>query len=613
MTEILRKLSIKRRMVLFFCLLCLFPILLLLCFSGWSGRYQAENGEQRFTNMYLEQGQNQLNAYLEEYEQKVRYLTENPDLLADVYLYHENCGYRGETTASRIESILYHACREEAFFDYGIILSEDGSVFLKGQDMEAEASYFQKLMESEGEKITANKPVFLTGEDGNVYLAGLLRPGLEPKQITCYLILRCNMDAFGEIVTLLKRTQEQRFSLMGEEGQVLFSDAEAAVEAEAADDAEATDEAEAANDAEAADDAELSDETKTSVDAAAPEAVDTIRLRNGWKLTISGDTISSKNPFGIQGLLALILLLFSAACMYLLAKSLTIPLGQIMEKMYRAGLKGDTQEATEEKSTAVPSGDEHHMLEQKLTEMIGKQRELRDKMYMSRIGEEKIQMRIKELELNAMQQQINPHFLLNVLETIYWMAEEKGYEQTEEMIAVLGDYFKLCVSTAGEFVTIREEIENAKSYLQILAILYEKNFEVQWETDPDILDARTIKLILQPVIENAFEHGIRSMKQGGRIRITGRRTEHGVEFWVEDNGRGMTEERLKEVTDYMKDSNYDPARSVGTKNVNLRIRLYYGEAYGLSYESKEGMGTRAVIRIPWETGAGTQGENVIRS
>lgn len=76
MTEILRKLSIKRRMVLFFCLLCLFPILLLLCFSGWSGRYQAENGEQRFTNMYLEQGQNQLNAYLEEYEQKVRYLTE---------------------------------------------------------------------------------------------------------------------------------------------------------------------------------------------------------------------------------------------------------------------------------------------------------------------------------------------------------------------------------------------------------------------------------------------------------------------------------------------------------------------------------------------------------
>ena len=103
------------------------------------------------------------------------------------------------------------------------------------------------------------------------------------------------------------------------------------------------------------------------------------------------------------------------------------------------------------------------------------------------------------------------------------------------------------------------------------------------------------------------------MKQGGRIRITGRRTEHGVEFGVEDNGRGMTEERLKEVTDYMKDSNYDPARSVGTKNVNLRIRLYYGEAYGLSYESKEGMGTRAVIRIPWETGAGTQGENVIRS
>ncbi|MCQ4741240.1 ATP-binding protein, partial [Blautia hominis] len=110
-----------------------------------------------------------------------------------------------------------------------------------------------------------------------------------------------------------------------------------------------------------------------------------------------------------------------------------------------------------------------------------------------------------------------------------------------------------------------------KSYLQILAILYEKNFEVQWVTDPDILDARTIKLILQPVIENAFEHGIRSMKQGGRIRITGCRTEHGVEFWVEDNGRGMTEERLKEVTDYMKDSNYDPARSVGTKNVNLRI------------------------------------------
>ena len=95
-------------------------------------------------------------------------------------------------------------------------------MFLKGQDMEAEASYFQKLMESEGEKITANKPVFLTGEDGNVYLAGLLRPGLEPEQITCYLILRCNIEAFQEIVALLKRTQEQRFCLTGEEGQVLL-------------------------------------------------------------------------------------------------------------------------------------------------------------------------------------------------------------------------------------------------------------------------------------------------------------------------------------------------------------------------------------------------------
>lgn len=572
MTKKLRSLSIERRMVLFFSVLCLIPVLLLSCFSAWNRQVQSEKGEKRFTRMYLEQGQNQLNAYLAEYEQKVKYLTENPDLLADVYLYHENNRYREEATASRIENILYHACREEAFFDYGVILSEDGSVFLKGQKEVPKAAAFQKLVESV-RKDTGDAPVFLTGEDGAVYLAGLLSPGLEPEQITCHLILKCNMDAFEEIVTLLKRTQDQRFCLTGEEGQILFGE----------------------------------DEGEEW------EKADTISLRNGWELSVSKSRISAGSPQGGLKLLAAALLLFSASCMYLLGKSLTLPLGQIRRKMYRAGLGEETGECSNGEERAEFSGDEHHMLEQKLTEMIRKQRELRDKMYVSRIAEEKIQMRIKELELNAMQQQINPHFLLNVLETIYWMAEEKGYEQTEEMIAVLGDYFKLCVSTAGEFVTIREEIENAKSYLRILTILYEKNFDVRWKTDREIMDGRTIKLILQPVIENAFEHGIRSMKQGGHIIITGRRTEQGVEFWVEDNGKGMTKERLKEVTDYMKDSDYDPAKSVGTRNVNLRIRLYYGDAYGLSYASEEGAGTRAVIKIPWETGACVQGQEAIRN
>lgn len=571
MTKKLRKLSIRRRMFLFFGVLCLFPLLLLICFSRWSGWYQAAKGEQQFTHMYLEQGRNQLNAYLEEYEQKAVYLTENPDLQADIYLYYQDSSCRADT-ASRIKDILYHACREEAFFDYGAILSEDGSVFLEGQNGKTEAAYYEKLLES-GRPDTEEAPVFITGDFGEVYLSGLLRTGLAPEQITCYLFLKCNMDAFEELVSLLKRTQEQTFCLTEAKGKILFG--------------------------------EKLGENR--------EKADTIALKNGWALSVSESLPAVKQSLGIQELTAAILLLFSAACMYLLGKSLTTPLGQIMKKMQRAGLGAEEPIHRPGQKTGKVSGDEHHMLEQKLTEMIRKQRELQDKMYRSRIGEEKMQMHIKELELNAMQQQINPHFLLNVLETIYWMAEEKGYEQTGEMIAVLGDYFKLCVSTAGEFVTIREEIENAKSYLQILALLYEKKFEIQWETDTNILDGRTIKLILQPVIENAFEHGIRSMKQGGHIRITGRRIDNKVEFQIEDNGRGMTKERLKEVTDYMRDSNYDSARSVGTKNVNLRIRLYYGDAYGLFYESKEGEGTRAVIRIPWETGDCAEGQAVIRN
>ena len=195
--------------------------------------------------------------------------------------------------------------------------------------------------------------------------------------------------------------------------------------------------------------------------------------------------------------------------------------------------------------------------------------------------------------MTALRAQINPHFLYNSLSLINWKALEIGSDDISKATLALSRYYRTSLNKGKNTMSIREEIDNVRSYLQIQEMFHDYSFTVKMDVAEDILDYRTLNLILQPLAENAIAHGIdrRRGSEPGVITISGRRDGDCVVLSVADNGVGMEQEKAQPILTE-KSSGY------GVRNVNSRIQLEYGEAYGLSIESEPGKGTKVTVRIP---------------
>ena len=201
-------------------------------------------------------------------------------------------------------------------------------------------------------------------------------------------------------------------------------------------------------------------------------------------------------------------------------------------------------------------------------------------------------------ELNALQAQIKPHFLYNTLDSIIWMAEGGNTKDTVLMTSALAKLFRKSISNNKELVTLAEEMEYTKSYLTIQKMRYHGQLQYTIDVDPAIADIEIIKLIVQPLVENAIYHGIKYKKGIGTIEIKAEYKNKGILIQIRDDGAGMTQEKLKHILD----EQTDKEESVGVLNVHRRIRLYYGQDYGLSFESEIDIGTAAYIYLPDKTG-----------
>jgi two-component system sensor histidine kinase YesM len=226
--------------------------------------------------------------------------------------------------------------------------------------------------------------------------------------------------------------------------------------------------------------------------------------------------------------------------------------------------------------------------------MIGKIKELLD----AKIKE---QENLKKAELRALQAQINPHFLYNTLDTIIWMAESKKTDRVVEMVTALSNFFRISLSKGMDWITIGEEVERINSYLTIQKMRYHDILDFNIEVDESISENTILKLMLQPLVENALYHGIKNKRQGGTITIRIRRK--GVDevlIEVEDNGIGFTPEKLVQLRAELEDDAGDMKleSGFGIGNVNKRIRLYYGKPYGLSVQSEYSTGTLVTLVIP---------------
>jgi sensor histidine kinase YesM len=230
--------------------------------------------------------------------------------------------------------------------------------------------------------------------------------------------------------------------------------------------------------------------------------------------------------------------------------------------------------------------------------MTARLQTLIDEVYRSEINKKELEFRKKEAELNALQQQINPHFLYNTLETIYWMAMSKGENEIGEMVTALGNFFRKSINKGIEYVTVAEEVQNVQYYVYLQKIRFQERFSVVWDIDQRIMGYRIIKLVLQPIIENAIIHGVESLERGGLIIVKGYEKGGRLYFEVIDNGKGMPQQKLREFEQHINSTNADSGRSVGIKNVHQRIRLYYGEEFGIHITSRENKGTRVVLELP---------------
>lgn len=204
----------------------------------------------------------------------------------------------------------------------------------------------------------------------------------------------------------------------------------------------------------------------------------------------------------------------------------------------------------------------------------------------------------RKSELDALQSQINPHFLYNTLDSIVWMIEGERYEDAVFMITELASLFRISLSRGKTIIRVADEILHAKNYMNIQKIRYKNKFRVEFRIDDQILNCCTVKLVIQPLLENAIYYGVESMEDEGEITVRGFSRDGDIFIEVQDNGLGMTEDTVSRLLVGNRHVR-GHGSGVGLINVHTRIQLRFGKNYGLEIESAPDEGTTARIHLPY--------------
>ena len=208
----------------------------------------------------------------------------------------------------------------------------------------------------------------------------------------------------------------------------------------------------------------------------------------------------------------------------------------------------------------------------------------------------------RKTELNALQAQINPHFLYNTLDIIVWMVENEQPTEAVRLVTALARFFRISLSGGRNVIPVRDELEHVRNYLVIQEMRYKNKFHYQIHAEDETLGLSTIKLMIQPIVENAICHGMEFMDETGLITIDAAIQDGDLVIAVKDNGLGMTEEQVARLLDPNAPPEAAPrakkGSGVGLQNVQSRIRLYFGPGYGLTIESEPDLGTKVTFRLP---------------
>ena len=303
----------------------------------------------------------------------------------------------------------------------------------------------------------------------------------------------------------------------------------------------------------------------------------------------------------IQSGISILVILISIYAFTTVSGNITRPIRD-METLSSRIASGDLQARAEQ-----PHVEELDHLSENLNTMAGKLQNLIDE----NIRE---QRNLQKAEMKTLQAQITPHFLYNTFDTIIWLAESGQTDRVVEITRAFSDFFRISLSKGHEWITVSQELDHVRNYLKIQKIRYENILTYDFDTDEGIDDIPMLKLVLQPLVENAIYHGIKNKRGRGKITVSAHIirdddddsqnidgiSDCRVQFTVEDNGIGFTPERFDEVTRELgEESDAEDLKDVyGLYNVNKRLNLYYDSSASLRIESEYGKGTRVTFTVP---------------
>lgn len=297
---------------------------------------------------------------------------------------------------------------------------------------------------------------------------------------------------------------------------------------------------------------------------------------------LTEDTSKITRLILLIGFICFIIALYSAR---LLSNVISKPIVHLSRHMKRV------KEGNLDQQIEVTSGDEIGLLASGFNTMMGRVKEL-----LVNISAE--QKKKREYELALMQAQIKPHFLYNTLDVIYTLSEMDRTRDVQRTTKALADFYRVALSQGKDQIRLEDEIRSVSDYLSIQRIRYSDVFNYEMDIAPDIMACTIPKLTIQPLVENAIYHGLKNKASFGQLTITARREEQKIFIVVRDDGAGITEDRLLAIKRSMNDSQQQVG--YGLSSVHERIKLYFGELYGLQIESESGQGTVVTIELPYQ-------------
>ncbi len=313
----------------------------------------------------------------------------------------------------------------------------------------------------------------------------------------------------------------------------------------------------------------------------------------GWKIVsvtptseLAIDMGQMRNYLLMVAVVMLILIVFGN---YIISYVVTDPIRKLEESIAYLE-EGVANDVMNEDDIFIGGSHEIRHLGRTIKSMIRQMRKLTDDM----VKEQKAK---RKSELDALQSQLNPHFLYNALDSVVWMIEGERYKDAISMVTALAQLFRISLSKGNNIISIHDEIVHARNYLNIQKVRYKNKFTASIDVDPAIENCATIKLIVQPLLENAIYYGVEHMDGEGEITLRGYEKDGDVYISVSDNGMGIPKETLETLLT-------DKARSrgkgsgIGLWNVNQRIQIYFKGDYGLIVESELDEGTTVTIHLP---------------